>query len=59
VRVFPIFEVKPSEALNLAEKLGEKTQCQTFLAGLENPVDVIADGVRKIGESQKALHKLP
>ncbi len=49
---FPIFKAKSSDVLRLAEKLlGEKRNVKHLLAELENPVDVIADVVRKIGES--------
>jgi len=47
---FPIFRVEPADALRLAEKLlGKKYDVKHLLAELENPVDVIADVVKKIG----------
>ena len=47
---FPIFRVEPSDALTLAEKLlGKKYDVKHLLAQLENPVDVVADLVKKIG----------
>lgn len=49
---FPIFEAKHSDVLEFAEKLlGEKHNVKHLLAELENPVDVITDVVKKIGES--------
>lgn len=49
---FPIFKAKSSGVLRLAEKLlGEKRNVKHLLAELENPVGVIVDIVRKIGES--------
>lgn len=56
---FPIFEVKSLEVLNLAEKLlGQKRNVKDLLAKLENPVDVITNIVKKIGEANKAVLKL-
>jgi len=49
---FPIFKAKSSDVLRLAEKfLGEKRNVKHLLAELENSLDLIADVVRKIGES--------
>ena len=49
---FPIFGAKPSGVLKLAERLlGQKRDVKHLLAELENPVDVIANVVRKIGGS--------
>jgi len=46
---FPIYEAKPSEALNLSTKLlGKKHDVRDLLAKLENPIDVIADIVKRI-----------
>ena len=48
---FPIFRVEPADALRNAEKLlGKKYDVKHLLAQLENPVDVIADIVKKIGK---------
>jgi len=49
---FPIFGVKLSGVLTLAERLlGQKRDVKHLLAELENPVDVIADVVKKVGGS--------
>jgi hypothetical protein len=48
---FPIFRVEPADALRNAEKLlCKKYDVKHLLAQLENPVDVIADIVKKIGK---------
>jgi predicted glycosyltransferase len=48
---FPIFKAKHSNTFKLAEKLlSKKCNVKHLLAELENPVDVIADVVRKIRE---------
>ena len=53
---FPIFEAKPSEVLNLAEKLlGKKRDVKYLLASLGNPVDVIINIVKKIGEANETI----
>ena len=53
---FPIFEAKPSEALNLAKKLlDKKCDVKDLLAKLENPVDVITNIVKKIGEANETI----
>jgi len=47
---FPIFKIKPPRALETARKLlGEKYNVKHLLGELENPSDVIAEIVRKIG----------
>jgi predicted glycosyltransferase len=49
---FPIFKAELAEVPKLAEKLIKaKTNVEHLLAKLENPVDVIADVVKKIGEN--------
>ncbi len=46
---FPLFKVDPSDVLNHAEKhLGRREDVGKILASLENPVDVIADLLKKI-----------
>jgi predicted glycosyltransferase len=49
---FPIFKAELAAVPKLAEKLiNAKTNVEHLLAKLENPVDVIADAVKRIGES--------
>ena len=49
---FPIFNVKPPDMLKIAEKLlSKKYDVKHLLDKLENPVDVIAEIVTKIGKS--------
>lgn len=49
---FPIFETAMPNALQLAEKLlGQKHEVKNMLGKLENPVDVIADIIGKIGKN--------
>jgi hypothetical protein len=49
---FPIFKAELAAVPKLAEKLiNAKTNVERLLAKLENPVDVIADVVKRIGEN--------
>ena len=49
---FPIFKAEPAAVPKLADKLiSAKTNVEHLLAKLENPVDVIADVVKRIGEN--------
>jgi predicted glycosyltransferase len=49
---FPIFKAELATVPKLAEKLiNAKTSVEHLLAKLENPVDVIADVVKRIGEN--------
>jgi predicted glycosyltransferase len=52
---FPIFRTDPSKVPRLAEKLlGKKKDVKPLLAKLENPVDVIANIIGKIGEKENS-----
>lgn len=49
---FPIYDVQPSDAFKLAEKLlGQKHDAKHLLNELENPVDIIAGIVEEINEN--------
>ncbi|MEM1556885.1 MAG: DUF354 domain-containing protein [Candidatus Bathyarchaeia archaeon] len=50
-RGFPIFTVKPEEAIECAKKyIGKRFDVKDLLNGLENPLDLIEDLARKIIE---------
>lgn len=52
-RGFPMFKAEPAETFKVAEKLiGNKTNVTSLLNELANPVDVIADLVKKIEEKK-------
>jgi len=49
---FPIFKTEQFGVLEFAKKLlGKKHDVKHLLAGLENPVDVVANIVEKVGKN--------